>query len=463
MPLSSLLLLPPELLQEIIANLWNQKKALISCSLTHRTLRSLSQKQLFFRISIEEELELEFTNGTPYLVTNALRSRDGKAFQRLLGIAPHFATYVRALQIKVYGDSVLRILDPMHGARAYEQSIEDEIIKPITFFLPSLVNLVSLTIINRGNWRAFTEKYVSQIRPILQHPSLLFLQLRCTHVLYYLEFVCHSLRYLDLEEANPFPTVSSNIIPPREDSTAKTIPLIYLDLLSLHSHRDVNMFQHHVMENSATQVKISRLKKLSIPLSFETNPHPSRFFSSWRILQECADSLQELDLHVPVESVTTLSQFDVQEVSIDLGQLTKLRKLRFSLRVNSDFTPHEFSDHLCCLGKLLWNSSVPLARLEEINIYLNSLAFCQTFLVNDNAWQETAKFMTTMRLVPSLKTLKFFVPTIVCAAILYNSPATLSLRAAGLHVQVLDIPAYKQDYIYSMLDPRLLYFPREHA
>ncbi|KAF9526313.1 hypothetical protein CPB83DRAFT_493658 [Crepidotus variabilis] len=190
---------------------------------------------------------------------------------------------------------------------------------------------------------------------------------------------------------------------------------------SLQSDQAVVSFWKIYCTNTASQIKISRLKQLNISLKEDKNP--SNHFSSWQVLKACAGSLEDFIFAPPLyllydEDPSGLVQIYTEP--IDLGLLPHLRKLCLHIEVRYDNRSRRFNDHVSWCNKLLWNFSGPLENLEEIAIVLICPKETKQFI-------PVLKALTINDLFSSIKPELF-----------RESSLIQSLASTGISVQILN-------------------------
>ena len=262
-----MLCLPGELHSEILSYLHDDRISTAACAMVHRTLIAVCQQQLFRAVSVGQHHK---------------SSGSGSAFYRLLKQSPHIAPYVRCLYIN-FSESPPKGLDfdLRYEADQANLQIFTEIIDPLASCLPSLTNLTTLNITCKRNWSGWEQQYITKMLPVVRLPSLHHLKVCGIEWGALIESASSTIKHLDLIELDVLSRRSAS-------STSSTI---YLESLKLHFGTDGKAFKQCILDNPKSRINISRLKRISINLQREL---PFRHNATWKILQKCAESLEEL-------------------------------------------------------------------------------------------------------------------------------------------------------------------------
>jgi len=286
--------LPLELYDEIISYLWNDKQALLACSVAGRTLTIPSQKRLFSRVKLPGPYQIVRLEKYPGKTHQLGKSYSD--FKRLLGQSPHIVEYIECLQIIAASGFTecglaTNMMDPWsdekdeegnplprHGLCRWLAAANSS-----PSYEPRFHKLKALVVECPGNWYRLCPRVHSIIFRLLRLPSLVYVDLKPFPISILTHVIGDNVKHLHfrscLEASNePFPT-STPAVP------------IYLESMCITT--DVQSLLSFLLSDPNSRIKVNRLRKVVFNMIHDELVAHSM---TWALLQSCPDTLEELTI-----------------------------------------------------------------------------------------------------------------------------------------------------------------------
>ena len=276
-----------ELYDEIISYLWNNKQALLACSVAGRILTVPSQKRLFSRVILPGPHHNERHPSKTHQLGQSYSD-----FKRLLNRSPHIVGYIECLQIIATSKSTECGFDnekdsegdaqPRHSLCYWFASAN-----ALPACEPHFHKLKALVVDCVGDWYRFCPRIRSIISRLLRLPSLVYVALKLFPIPILTQAIGDNVKHFRFRgywETNnkPLPT-STPAVP------------IYLESMYITHVQSLLSF---MLTDPNCRIRVNQLRKVVFNMSNdELEAHPM----TWALLRSCADTLEELTI-VPSQS-----------------------------------------------------------------------------------------------------------------------------------------------------------------
>ncbi|KAF9525961.1 hypothetical protein CPB83DRAFT_858694, partial [Crepidotus variabilis] len=311
-----MLLLPQELISEIIFLLQDDKATLNSLSLVNRTIAHECQSHLFSHIVVRgPNKPMHPFGGSATALSNLLQS------------SPHLAKHVRCLELfdtKRYW----KITSPRVDNSIVKRWLPED--KHIARCIPNFTNLEAFIIQFLMNIYEPQPKEVLQglldcCKSVRRLPHISFVCISFVPDLSFIEELLN-LKHLWICEVFYEPTQTSHTSPNSNPNP------IHLQSLCL-EQKSSNGIPYHYFLDPSCRFSITTLRKLAINLAYASSPGDKWHYTQIsNLLDLCADTLEELEL---APSLLTFVPLNGEEKdTLNLGKLTRLRWLKIHLREN---------------------------------------------------------------------------------------------------------------------------------